>query len=245
MAIKILMTAGAKGGTGKSTFLRFPITWLQDAGIEPYLIDADDENATLSRFFPTALKIEPKRIKSYDLIIDIAEKGEHPIILVDLKAGVGNAMLQWVADIPFEELAEIGIEIVLIGVITSLPDSVSSFLKWVDFLGKRVKYLTVRNLKDSDAAGLDPKSVEFPEYDATREALEFRRGYKPAEIILPGLDPEYQAELERCNLTIRDVLAKHPRVTLALSSLIVRSKLRNYQAAIYAQLEANKNLLLP
>jgi MinD-like ATPase involved in chromosome partitioning or flagellar assembly len=156
MAIKILMNCGHKGGTGKSNFIKFPITYLQDAGIEPYLIDADDENATLSRFFPHALKIEPKRIKSYDLIIDIAEKGEHPLIMVDLKAGVGNAMLQWVADIPFEELAEIGISIVCIGVITSSPDSVSSFLKWVDFLGKRVKYLVVRNLKDSDAAGLDP-----------------------------------------------------------------------------------------
>jgi len=245
MAIKILMNAGAKGGTGKSTFIRFPISWLQDAGVEPYLIDADDENATLSRFFPQALKIEPKRIKSYDLIIDIAEKGEHPLIMVDLKAGVGNAMIQWVSDLPFIELAELGISFVFIGVITSSPDSVSSFLKWVDFLGRRVKFAVVRNLKDSDAIGLDPKSIEFPEYDSTREALEFRRRYKPAEIIMPGLDPEYQAELERCNLTIRDVVAKRPGVPLALSSLIVRSKLNNYQNGIYAQLAAHKELILP
>ena len=115
----------------------------------------------------------------------------------------------------------------------------------MDFLGKRVKYLVVRNLKDSDAAGLDPKSIEFPEYDSTKQALEFRRRYKPAEIIMPGLDPEYMAELERCNLTIRDVVEKRQGVPLSLSSLIVRSKLRNYQTAIYEQLEAHKELLLP
>jgi len=166
-------------------------------------------------------------------------------MICDLKAGVKNSMLQFVADIPFDGLAELDIRFVFVGVLTSSPDSVTSFLRWVDFLGKRVKYLVVRNLKDSDAAGLDPRSVEFPEYDATIQSAEFRRRYRPAEIIMPGLDPEYQAELERCNLTIRDVLAKHPNTPLALSSLIVRSKLRNYQTALYGQLEAHKRLLLP
>ena len=244
MAIKILMTAGAKGGTGKSTFAGFVVNWLRDAGVDPFLIDCDDENSTLSRFFETE-RIEPTRVKSYYRIIDIAEKGDHPIIVCDLKGGVKNSMIQFVADIPFEELSELGITFVLIGVLTSSPDATSSLLGWANFLGSRVKYLVVRNLKDSDAAGLDPKSIEFPEYDATKQALEFRRRYKPAEIIMPGLDPEYQAELERCNLTIRDVVAKRPGVPLALSSLIVRSKLNNYQNGIYTQLAAHKELLLP
>jgi len=245
MAIKILMSAGAKGGTGKSTFIRFAITWLQDAGVAPYLIDADDENSTLSRFFPQAHKIVPSRIKSNDVIIDTAEKGEHPLIIVDLKAGVGNAMLNWVADVPFDELKELGISITLIGVVTSSPDSVSSLLRWVNFLGKRVKYIVVKNLKDSDAWEQKPEEVLLPEYDKTKQALEFRKLYKPAEIVMPALDPEYQGELERLNLTIRDVLAKHPNTPPALNGLIVRSKLRNYQARLYEAFAAHKDLLLP
>jgi MinD-like ATPase involved in chromosome partitioning or flagellar assembly len=245
MPCKILLGCGAKGGTGKSTFLRFIVTWLQQAGIEPYLIDADDENSTLHRFFPQALKIVPNRVKSNDLIIDIAEEGEHPLIIVDLKAGTGDLMLRWVADVPFEELKEIGVEIVCIGVLTSSPDSVSSFLRWVNFLGKRVKYMVVRNLKDSDAWEQKPEDVILPEYDKTKQAQEFRKLYKPAEIVMPALDPEYQSELERLNLTIRDVLAKHPNTPRALDSLIVRSKLRNFQTRLYEAFAHYKDLLLP
>jgi MinD-like ATPase involved in chromosome partitioning or flagellar assembly len=239
------MTCGAKGGTGKSTFLRFIITWLQEAGIEPFLIDADDENSTLFRFFNQALRIVPNRVKANDLIIDIAEKGEHRLIIVDLKAGTGDLMLRWIADVPFEELKAIGVEIVLVGVVTSSPDSVSSFLRWVNFLGKKVQFLVVKNLKDSDSWNQRPEEVVLPEYDRTKQALEFRKLYKPAEIVMPALDPEYQAELERCNLMIRDVLAKHPKTPHALNSLIVRSKLRNYQTRIFEALAANKDLLLP
>ena len=245
MPCKIIMTCGAKGGTGKSNFLRFIITWLQEAGIEPYLIDADDENSTLFRFFRQALKIVPNRVKSNDLIIDIAEKGEHRLIIVDLKAGTGDLMLRWVADVPFEELKAIGVTILLVGVITSSPDSTSSLLRWVNFLGKHVKYLIVRNLKDSDAWEQKPEDVILPEYDKTKQALEFRKLFKPAEIVLPALDPEYQSELERLNLTIRDVLAKHPNTPPALSSLIVRSKLRNFQARLYEAFAQYKDLLLP
>lgn len=245
MACKIIFTAGAKGGTGKSTFLRFPITWLQDAGIDPYLIDADEESRTLSRFFPNAVRVEPRRTKSYDIIMNLAETGEHPLIIVDLKAGVGNDMLNWIADVPFDELAEIGVTMLCIGVITSSPDSISSLLRWVDFLGKQVCYLVVKNLKDSDAAGLDPESVSFPDYLLTKAAIEFRKRYRPAEIIMPALDPEYQCELEKYNLTIRDVLARRPGLPELLTPLMVRSKLRNYQAYLYAQFDAIKELLLP
>lgn len=245
MPCKILITCGAKGGTGKSTFLRFIITWFQEAGVEALLIDADDENSTLQRFFKGSLKIVPSRVKANDLIIDIAEKGEHRLIVVDLKAGTGDLMLRWFADVPFEELKAMGVEIVLIGVLTSSPDSVSSFFRWVNFLGKRVKYMVVRNLKDSDAWEQKPEDVVLPEYDETRQGVEFRKLFKPATVVMPALDPEYQGELERLNLTIRDVLARHPNTPPALDSLIVRSKLRNFQSRLYEFFAQYKEQLLP
>ena len=52
----ILFTAGAKGGTGKSTAARFLITYMRKHGADPLLVDLDDENRTLSRFFPEALQ---------------------------------------------------------------------------------------------------------------------------------------------------------------------------------------------
>ncbi len=57
----IIFTAGAKGGTGKSTAARFLITYLRQHGADPLLLDLDDENRTLSRFFPEALQVEIKK----------------------------------------------------------------------------------------------------------------------------------------------------------------------------------------
>jgi MinD-like ATPase involved in chromosome partitioning or flagellar assembly len=204
MSSKIIFMAGAKGGTGKSTCLRYLVTWYQENSIEPSLIDADDENGTLKRFFPQAMSIEPRRRKAYDAIMNLAEAGQHPLMLLDLKAGVGFDMLNWFADVPFDELKAIDVSMVCVGVVTSSPDSVSSFLRWVNFLGKNVKYIVVRNLKDSDSWEQKPEDVLLPEYDGTKQALEFWKLYKPAEIVLPALDPEYQSELERLSLTIRE-----------------------------------------
>lgn len=131
MATKILFTAG-KGGTGKSTILFNLIDWLREAGIEPYLIDTDD-NLTLSRFFPNALKVEVRRSKSLDLIVDTVESGSHPLVIVDHRAGAGYEMVNWYAEVPFEELSEqFGVKFTLIGPVTSSSDSVSSVLHWAD-----------------------------------------------------------------------------------------------------------------
>jgi cellulose biosynthesis protein BcsQ len=47
VAKTIIFTAGAKGGTGKSTAVRFLITYLRKKGCDPRLLDLDDENRTL------------------------------------------------------------------------------------------------------------------------------------------------------------------------------------------------------
>lgn len=54
MSSIILFTASAKGGGGKSTAVRFLVTYLREQGANPLLMDLDGENKTLSRFFPEA-----------------------------------------------------------------------------------------------------------------------------------------------------------------------------------------------
>src|SRR5437667_1977243 len=94
----ILFTAGAKGGTGKSTAVRFLITYVRDHGADPLLLDLDDENRTLSRFFPEALQVEIKKKSSRDILVERALDGGS-LILADLKAGTGREVL----DVPLEE----------------------------------------------------------------------------------------------------------------------------------------------
>src|SRR5256885_12107341 len=98
----ILFTAGAKGGTGKSTAARFLITYLRDHGANPLLLDLDDENKTLSRFFPDALRVEMKKSSSHDILVEKVLGNDHDLVLADLKAGTGREALNWVSDVPFD-----------------------------------------------------------------------------------------------------------------------------------------------
>jgi hypothetical protein len=243
MTSTILFTAGAKGGSGKSTAARFVITYLREHGADPLLLDLDDENKTLSRFFPEAIPVEIKKGSSHDILVEKVLGGGQPLILADLKAGTGREVLDWFSDVPFDELELLGVSFVCIGSITSSPDTVQSFLNWVTVLQNRVSYLIFKNLKDGES---------LPDYETTSEAVAFRKNLAPHHVILRRLDEEYQTELERLNLTISQVLESRNGISArgkalgpVLSQLLVRARLRRFQREIYEQLDRAHCLCLP
>ena len=230
----IIFTAGAKGGTGKSTAARFLVTYLREHGADPLLLDLDDENRTLSRFFPEALQVEIKKGSSHDILVERALSGSS-LIVADLKAGTGSEVLDWWLDVPFEELQSLSLGFVCVACVTSSPDSVHSFLHWVDALRDRVTYVVFRNLKDGDY---------LPDYDESDEALSFRQTFDPHHVVLPRLDEEYVGELERLDLTVAEVLdssngmsARGRNIGPVLCRLMVRARLRRFQQSIYDQLD--------
>jgi MinD-like ATPase involved in chromosome partitioning or flagellar assembly len=232
----ILFTAGAKGGTGKSTAARFLITYLREHGFDPLLLDMDDENRTLSRFFPEAIQVEIKKKSSHDVLVERALNGDS-LILADLKAGTGREVLDWWLDIPFDELSNLQVRFICVASITSSPDSVQSFFNWVSALRDRVAYIIFKNLKDGEY---------LPDYDASDEALEFREKFTPFHITLPRLDEEYVTELERLDLTIADVLSPRSKeISMLLGQLMVRARLRRFQQNVYDQLDPIINALQP
>ena len=229
----ILFTAGAKGGTGKSTAARFLVTYLREHGAEPLLLDLDEENRTLSRFFPEALQVEIRKSSSHDILVERAMNGD-PLILADLKAGTGREVLDWWMDVPYEELHSLGVGFVCIASVTSSPDSVQSFLNWASALQDRVHYVVFRNLKDGEY---------LPDYDESDGALAFRRRFAPHHVLIPRLDEEYVTELERLDLTVAEVLnatngksARGRDIGPILCQLMVRARLRRFQQNIYTQL---------
>ena len=130
MSCLLIFTAGAKGGSGKTTAARFLITYLQEKGTSPLILDLDDENHTLSRFFPEAVQIGIHPEFAHDVLIEKAISKEHGIIVADLKAGTGHEVLKWFVELPFSDLRQRGVEFVCVASITSVPDSVQSFLNW-------------------------------------------------------------------------------------------------------------------
>jgi hypothetical protein len=243
MSCTLFFTAGAKGGSGKTTAVRFLITYLRDHGHAPLILDLDDENRSLSRFFPEAVPIEMQREFAHDILIEKAVCQEHDMIVADLKAGTGHQVLKWFLELPFEQLKEQGVEFVCLGSITSAPDSVQSFLNWAASLQDHTRYLVFRNLKDGD---------QLYDYDQTRQAMEFRSRFKPAHVTIPKLSPLYQTELEIRKLTISQVLAWSEGISgydgsigPVLSPVLARARLRAFQRRIYAQLDQVAELILP
>ena len=246
MSSIILFTAGAKGGSGKSTAVRFLVTYLREQGANPLLMDLDDENKTLSRFFPEAVTVEIRKKASHDALVRSALSGHYPLILADLKAGTGREVLEWFLDVPFEELRARQVRFVCLGSITSSPDSVQSFLNWAGELRDQVSYLVFKNLKDGEI---------LPDYEDTQEAIRFRKELKPSHVTIPRLDEEYQTELERLNLTISEVIdsdrlqqnlsARGQSLGSVLPQLLVRARLRRFQRRIYEQLDDARLLFFP
>jgi hypothetical protein len=230
MKSTVVFTAGAKGGTGKSTILRFFITYLRGNGFEPSLLDMDNESRTLSRYFPEAEQIEMKKTSSNDILIRKVVTEGKKLVIADLKAGTGKDTLEWWKDVPFEDLPDV--KFICIAAITSSPDSVRSVLNWADELQDKVSYVICKNCKDGD---------EFNDYGADR-ALIFRNEYNPIHILMPELDAEYMAPLERSNLTVAEALEAdgEPEINgkaieFILTEYMTRARLRRFQRKIYEQ----------
>ena len=92
MPYTLILTAGAKGSSGRTTAARFLITYLQEKGTSPLILNLDDENHTVSRFFPQAVQIGIQPEFAHDVLIEKAISQEHGIIVADLKAGTGHVV---------------------------------------------------------------------------------------------------------------------------------------------------------
>jgi len=236
----VIFAAGAKGGTGKSTAVRFLVTYLREHGLDPLLLDMDDENRTLSRFFPEARHVEIMKPSSHDVLVEEAFSG-NDLVVADLKAGTGKNVLGWWLGVPFHKLP--GVRFICLASVTSSPDSVQSFLNWVAALQNRVSYIVFKNQKDGDI---------FPDYESSAEAINFQRTFNPRHVLMPRLDEEYMTELERLDLTVAEIIepvnglsARGKEIGRTLCRFMVRARLERFQQDVYGQFDAIPELLTP
>ena len=195
---KVIFTAGAKGGTGKSTFFRYLISWYQKQAINPYIIDCDEESRTTSRYFSNSTLIDTTQKMAPDVIVDVALGDTGDYIVVDMKAGIKGVMLNWFLDIDFKRIKkEYGVEFICAGLITMNPDSTKSFLEWVEGLQNDVKYLIVKNEIEGDY---------FSYFEENSGIKKLKKNLNPSIITFPRIDEQYQAELENHNILIDQYL---------------------------------------
>jgi hypothetical protein len=249
----IIFAAGAKGGTGKSTAICLLTNFLRKQGLKPLLLDMDNENRTLSRFFPEAEQVKLDIIDidgeyshdeySNDVLINKALEGEK-LVVADLKAGTGRGTLDWWSKLPFSRLSHI--RFICLASINNSPDSVQSFFNWANTLQNRVAYIVCKNKRDG---------VICADYDESFEGIRFHETTeKLYEVIIPDFK-RYMTELERLNLTVTEVLDsldadanadKTPagkEISLELKNLLVRARLEDFQNKIFSQFQPVLNIL--
>jgi hypothetical protein len=250
----IIFAAGAKGGTGKSTAICLLTNFLRKQGFNPLLLDMDNENNTLSRFFPEAVKVKLDIIDidgefshdeySNDILINKALEGEK-LVVADLKAGTGRGTLDWWSKLPFGRLSNI--RFICLASINNSPDSVQSFFNWANVLQNRVAYIVCKNKRDG---------VISVDYEESYEGVRFHENTENlCEVTIPDFK-RYMTELERLNLTVTEVLdtfeaggnndrtVTGKEISLELQNLLVRARLEDFQYKIFEQFKPILNFLI-
>ena len=114
--LRVHTILGTKGGVGKSTAAVHLLDWFNARNLPVASFDLDDENSTLHRFVPSSQCLNTRDREQADMLIVKAEElaltREHAAIVIDLRAGSGDDMLTWFSEVPFDYLAENGIEFV-------------------------------------------------------------------------------------------------------------------------------------
>jgi hypothetical protein len=146
---RLILPMQAKGNMGKSIEAAARACWLNQRGIPWQGFDLDGDNRTLSRLFPSQVKLTPLNGQAEDLdelILILRKTTAKPVTLIDPRAHLDAQLMKALAATHFFEIASaqnIGVTLMVfpfddMDVMTNL-DAVCQFC------GKQVDYVVVRN----------------------------------------------------------------------------------------------------
>ncbi|MCB1099440.1 MAG: hypothetical protein KDN22_27970 [Verrucomicrobiae bacterium] len=235
---RIVFTEGGKGGVAKTEVALSLVSWYQQNGIAPMLLDFDIENtgkSGLQNFFPAARKFNVHREGALDELFDACD-GDQQIVLADLGAGAGDATAHWF-DQAFEDAAELGIRFTAVGVTTNDAGAVQSILKWATVLQRKVDYVIVLNeMRESPC--------DFEYWHDEPGVKEFCKMFSPAMVTMAARVPELQAELRNQCVTLQDVIDGNVETAfLRKTKNIARAK--RYQRQLFEGFANASHYLLP
>lgn len=224
---------GTKGGVGKSTTAVHLVDWLKENGLSPKLIDLDWETGTFSRYWPEAEKITSLQTESLDDLVEKAmhmTEGHSPenpgVMVIDLRGGSGDEVLDWFSEVPFSDLAAEGIVFIAWGCITTDPDSRQTVARWFKALAGQVSWnVLVRNAKDGEVP-YTPIALDI------EDSISF--------LDVPALDPKVMARINSKCMPLGQILKLNDREK-GLTDVMMRTRLKRYRYSLFAQIDAFKD----
>jgi len=234
----VVFSIGGKGGVGKSWLISLLIDWYRSLKIPFRAIDLDNENNTLSRFYPDAEFIEVSSQRDLDAMLEKIVDSEMALTVIDMRAASTDRIEPWWRQVDFEALRDDhGVRFSAIGVVDSSADSVANIGFWArDVLGnhKDIAFLIAQNKVRGE-------ELSYPNSKAREEYL---KTLDLAEITIPKLDDWVHQKLELGDVRIGTALEISDPAS-ELTKFMTRSRLRKYQMAVFAEFDKVKTRLLP
>ena len=227
---KIIITAGTKGGTGKSLGATLIYSWLKEKKVRVTAFDGDNENSTLCRFIPEAGFVDMRQANAIDQILDPLIQDTADVVLMDSRAGTSDEFLEWLRSIGVEEIQkELGCAITIVVTVTSTMDTVEQLKRWTDELKNKVRWLIVRNTVAGEPTIYDTSNLR-------KQILEELKG---KEMTLPKFMEMLVQALDKASLTI------HAGSVSPTLSFVHRSRCKSILPAIAQQLNSIEEVILP
>ncbi len=184
-----------KGGIGKSFVATLIYDYLTDQKVKLKTFDLDHANSTFHRYVPEAhfidTDVDTNKLAVLDKMVNALE--EVDIVLVDNRASGGTKILQYIEESRIIELqTELHFELIYVVIVLDDKDAISQIADLLDEYQDRVRWLVVRNYRDSSQLSLFDQSQ-------TRQRL---AGLGALEIEVPCLTEFTRNKLQFFNLTV-------------------------------------------
>ena len=227
---RLIITAGAKGGSGKSLTTAILHAWLQARKIRTVAIDGDNENSTLSRFLPESQYIDMREQTGIDSILAPITTEEAEVVLLDSRAATSEEMVKWLKQIGIHAIkTDLNTAITIVVMVTNSRDTLEQLRWWKDQLGTSVQWLIVRNLVNE----------QVDEYDSSKLREEITTMLKGKEITLPEIPGFLIQVLEQHTLTI------NAATTAKAITWTNTRRFKDIEKDLFTQIETIKEILLP
>ena len=230
----LVIPIGAKGGTGKTLALLTLANFLVEHNRPFIALDCDQENRGTSNSFARFLggAVGTPDLRDYsaiDHLFTAAAECAEGLTLADLPANSGGDVLTWFLEVCTpENLEELGLRVVVLGMVTPETGTVGAILKWAEVMQNRVEYVTVFNHRVSGRTQ-QPVRQSMREYFETTDGSNFRETFKPVEIELPALAPTAVNALIKSGVL--------PSAGLEKMAVFERSRIRAWAARINQEWE--------
>jgi hypothetical protein len=229
---KLIVFPQDKGGIGKSFIATLVYDYLIEQSVRLKTFDLDHANSTFQRFVPEAdfidTDVDANKLAVLDTMVSALDTVD--VVLVDNRASGGTKVLRYIEDSRLTQLQkELKFELIFVVVALDDKDAISQIADLLDEYHDRVRWLVIRNYRDTSVLTM---------YDESQSSKRLQAA-DAVEIEVPCLTEVTRNKLQLANLTVGKGCLS-PKI-----HLLDRSRCQSFHQAMTSQFDKARELILP